>query len=161
LLVAPVFTPDGTVDYYLPAGRWTNLLSGEMVEGGRWVRERHGTLNLPLMVRPNTVLPVGANENRPDYAYADGVVYHLIELAEGAVATARVLTLDGSIETTIEARRAGPRIEISVQGASKSWSVLLRSVEAVASVAGGAAQAEALGTRLVPAEDVRRLVVHL
>ena len=24
LLVAPVFSPDGVVDYYLPAGRWTN-----------------------------------------------------------------------------------------------------------------------------------------
>ena len=75
LLVAPVFTPDGTVDYYLPAGRWTNFLSGEMVEGGRWLREQHGYLSLPLMVRPNTVLPVGANEDRPDYDYADGVTY--------------------------------------------------------------------------------------
>jgi alpha-D-xyloside xylohydrolase len=34
LLVAPVFAPDGTVEYYLPAGRWTNFLSGEVVEGG-------------------------------------------------------------------------------------------------------------------------------
>jgi alpha-D-xyloside xylohydrolase len=30
------------------------------------VREAHGYLSLPLMVRPNTVLPVGANEERPD-----------------------------------------------------------------------------------------------
>ena len=28
LLVAPIFTPDGMVDYYLPAGRWTNFLTG-------------------------------------------------------------------------------------------------------------------------------------
>ena len=34
LLVALVFTPDRTVNDYLPAGRWTNLLSGETVEGG-------------------------------------------------------------------------------------------------------------------------------
>jgi alpha-D-xyloside xylohydrolase len=34
LLVAPVFTPDGTVEVYLPSGRWTNFLSGEVVEGG-------------------------------------------------------------------------------------------------------------------------------
>jgi alpha-D-xyloside xylohydrolase len=43
LLVAPVFSPHGAVDYYLPAGRWTNFLTGQVVEGGRWVRERHGT----------------------------------------------------------------------------------------------------------------------
>ena len=26
-------------DYYLPAGRWTNYLTGQVLEGGRWVRE--------------------------------------------------------------------------------------------------------------------------
>ena len=34
LLVAPVFSPDRTVDYYMPQGRWTNFLSGKVVEGG-------------------------------------------------------------------------------------------------------------------------------
>jgi hypothetical protein len=41
LLVAPVMSYDGRVDYYLPAGRWVNFLSGEVVEGGRWQREQH------------------------------------------------------------------------------------------------------------------------
>jgi alpha-D-xyloside xylohydrolase len=69
--------------------------------------------------------------------------------------------LDGSVAATVEARRVGARIEVSVQGSTNPWSVLLRGVEAVASVEGGAAQPDALGTRLVPAEDVHRLVVHL
>ena len=51
-LVAPVFTLDGTVDVDLPAGRWTNFPSGEVVGGGRWQRERHGYLSLPLIMRP-------------------------------------------------------------------------------------------------------------
>jgi hypothetical protein len=34
-------------------------------------------------------------------------------------------------------------------------------IKNVDSVESGAAQAEALGTRLVPAEDVHRLVVHV
>ena len=33
ILVAPVFTPSGDVEFYLPAGSWTNLLTGEEVEG--------------------------------------------------------------------------------------------------------------------------------
>jgi len=55
LLVAPVFSDD-VVDYYVPAGRWTNLLSGAIVEGPRWVRESHGFLSLPLLVRDGTLL---------------------------------------------------------------------------------------------------------
>ncbi len=34
ILVAPVFTATGDVEFYLPAGTWTNLLTGEEVE--RW-----------------------------------------------------------------------------------------------------------------------------
>jgi alpha-D-xyloside xylohydrolase len=113
------------------------------------------------MVRPNTVLPVGANEDRPDYEYAEGVVYHVFDLKEGAIAMAQVPVLDGSVETTVEVRREGDRIEVQVEGVSSSWSVLLWGIEAVQSAEGGTAQAETLGTRLGPAEDVRRLVVHL
>ena len=34
LLVVPVFAPDGTVEYYLPTGRWMDFLNGAWVEGG-------------------------------------------------------------------------------------------------------------------------------
>jgi alpha-D-xyloside xylohydrolase len=161
LLVAPVFTPDGTVEYYLPSGRWTNFLSGETVEGGRWLRERHGYLSLPLMVRPNTVLPVGANESLPDYDYADEVTFHVFALEDGAVATAQVPALDGSVETSVEARRDGPQIEVSVRATSKPWSVLLRGIERVASVEGGTAQREAIGMRMVPDAGAQAVFVRL
>jgi len=161
LLVAPVFSPDGAVDYYLPEGRWTHFLSGEVVEGGRWVRERHGYLSLPLMVRPNAVIPVGANEGRPDYRYAEDVTYHVFALDEGAVATTRVPALDGRIETTVEVRRVGSRIEVSVRGASKPWSVLLRGIEGVGLATGGTAQPDALGTRVVPDAGTRSVTVRL
>lgn len=73
LLVAPVFTASGEVEFCLPAGTWTSLLTGERVEGGGWRRERHGFDSLPLYVRAGSVLPWGAREDRPDYAYLDGL----------------------------------------------------------------------------------------
>jgi alpha-D-xyloside xylohydrolase len=51
LLVAPVFSADGEVEYYLPAGRWTNFFTKEIVEGGGWRQEVHGFDTLPLWVR--------------------------------------------------------------------------------------------------------------
>jgi alpha-D-xyloside xylohydrolase len=73
LLVAPVLSADGEVDFYLPAGYWTSLLTGETVSGGGWRRERHGFDSLPLYVRPGAVLPWGARADRPDYDYHDGL----------------------------------------------------------------------------------------
>jgi alpha-D-xyloside xylohydrolase len=124
LLVAPVFTAEGDVDVYVPEGTWTSLLTGDQVTGPRWVRERHGYLSLPLYVRPDSVLPVGARDDRPDYAWADGVTLRLVELADGHRSVTRVgdatfvVTRDGSA-VRVEARGAtGPwRVQVGVDGA--------------------------------------------
>ena len=83
LLVAPVFTHDGTVDFYLPAGKWTHYLTGKVVEGGCWLRETHDFFSLPLYIRPNTLLPTGANDQRPDYDYMDGLTVEAFALQDG------------------------------------------------------------------------------
>jgi alpha-D-xyloside xylohydrolase len=161
LLVAPIFMSNGVVDYYLPAGRWTNFISGQVVEGGRWVCETHDYMSLPLMARQNTVIPVGANEQRPDYDYADGVTFHVFELQDGATASTRVPTLQGDTAMTLEVSRQGQQVHVRAQGMATAWPVLLRGIESVQSVAGGTAQADPLGTRLIPAEGASSLVVHL
>lgn len=98
LVVAPVFSADGEVDLYLPEGTWTHLLTGERVAGGRWRRERHDVLSLPLYVRPGAVLPWGAREDRPDYDYLDGLTLRVFAGGEGTV-TVTVTTPDGRRES--------------------------------------------------------------
>ncbi len=161
LLVAPVFTSDGAVDYYLPEGRWTHFLSGEMIEGGRWVREQHGYLSLPLLARPNTIIPVGANDQRPDYVYADGVTFHIFELQDGATASVAIPTLKGDTAITLEARRTGQRIHVQAQGTPATWSVLLRGVDAVQQVEGGTTAPDPLGTGVVPEAGEMALTMEL
>ena len=53
LLVAPIFNEEGIARFYLPAGKWTNYLTGEVreLEHGRWYEEKHGYLSLPLWMR--------------------------------------------------------------------------------------------------------------
>lgn len=70
ILVAPVFSAEGDVDYYLPAGTWTNYLTGEVATGGGWRSERHDFNSIPLWVREGSVLVTGARQDRPDYDYA-------------------------------------------------------------------------------------------
>jgi alpha-D-xyloside xylohydrolase len=105
LLVAPVFTADGEVEVYLPAGEWTHLLSGETVTGPGWRREVHGFDSLPLYVRPGTVLPLGADEERPDGDWLDGLT-----LLATPGATDRTLTipdLHGGLAATFHVTRSG------------------------------------------------------
>ncbi len=161
LLVAPVMSADGAVDYYLPAGRWTNLLDNRVVAGGRWVRETHGYLSLPLLARPNAVIALGANAERPDYDYADGVTLHAFELQEGAPITVCVPDLAGQVALTAVVRREAGRMEVTVQGATKPWRLLLRNVAQVVSVAGGVVSADPLGTLVTPNAGGAALTITL
>jgi alpha-D-xyloside xylohydrolase len=112
LLVAPVFDKDGEVDVYLPAGRWTHLLSGETVEGPVWRRETHDVMSLPLYARPGGLIAFGAETSRPDYDYTDGIRFALYALADGETARATVPDYrTGAPALTLAVRRAGNTIE--------------------------------------------------
>ncbi|MDR2597126.1 MAG: alpha-xylosidase [Treponema sp.] len=56
LLVAPVFSEDNEVTYYLPEGEWKQYLTGETIKGGRWITEKHGFLSMPILVRAGAQL---------------------------------------------------------------------------------------------------------
>ena len=98
ILVAPVFSATGDVEFYLPAGTWTNLLTGEEVTGGAWRRERHGFTSLPIYVRPGAVIPWGARSDRPDYDYLDGLRLRVFAGGSGTTEVT-VTTPDGRSET--------------------------------------------------------------
>ena len=118
LLVAPVFSAEGEVTYYVPAGRWTHLLTNEVIAGPCWRRETHGYLSLPLLVRPGTLLALGAHDDRPDYDFLEGVELRAFELADGATARAIVPTLEGGVAATFTARREGERVKIAREDSS-------------------------------------------
>lgn len=100
LLVAPVFRKDGKVTYYLPAGEWTHLLDGRVLQGGRWITETYDFLSLPLFVREGTVLAMGNTDERPDYDYTDSTL-HLYRIPEHAQTDVRIISTDGSTADTI------------------------------------------------------------
>lgn len=117
LLVAPVMREDGTVDYYLPQGVWTHLLSGETVSGSGWRTDRYDFFSLPLFVRENTILPVSTRNDKPDYDYTDGLTLRVYQLADGAEALRTVCDQDGRQVLTAKAVRNGNTITVTLSGA--------------------------------------------
>ena len=136
LLVAPVFSAAGDVEYYVPEGTWTHLLTGAEVTGPRWVAERHELDSLPLLVRPGTVLPIGARDDRPDYDYADGVRLDLYQIADGHRSVTIVPALGGAVAATFTVTRTGETVTVEADGASAPWSARLVGPRARTVVAG-------------------------
>ena len=74
MLVAPVFDKNGDVDVYLPEGVWTDYFTNETYIGGKWYSFKNVSyMYIPCYVRENSVIPVGARNDRPDYDYMDGL----------------------------------------------------------------------------------------
>ena len=136
-------------------------MTGQVVEGGHWVRETHDYLSLPLLARPNSVVPVGSNEQQPDYEYADDVTFHVFELDDGATISASVPAAKGAIGMTVELRREGQQLHIRSTGAGGQWRVLLRGVDAIEALEGGNSTSDGPGTLLIPADGIAAMVVRL
>jgi len=115
LLVAPILQEDGQVEYYLPAGRWTHLLSGEVAVGGSWRKECYDFDSLPLFVREGTILPMGASETQADYDYLDGLEARVYQPTE-ATATAVVVEPHGQKELVLTAHKTGEQVRFEAVG---------------------------------------------
>ncbi len=146
LLVAPVFRENGDVDYYLPEGKWTHLLSNEVKTGGRWMHENYDFFSLPLLARENSIVAIGANDQRPDYDYGEGLTLHVFELSSKAEAL--VNDAKGNDMLRVCAVNDGGKVTLHFEGAAKNLSVLMRNVREVKDLVGAAAEPVEFGTLL-------------
>ena len=127
LLAAPVFKASGEVEYYVPQGRWYNILTGEEAAGGKWHKESFDYFHMPLLLRPNSILATGAQDVRPDYAYADGATLYLSLFEDGAEAECEVTDLKGKTVLTVRAARKGGTIRVHTEG--EDGNIHIRSLE--------------------------------
>jgi alpha-D-xyloside xylohydrolase len=106
LLVAPVFSERGEVSFYLPKGRWTELLTGKVVQGEKWYYRQYGYFELPLFVREGYFLPMGIQENTPVYDYAEGTEVHLYQPDQEMTCFVYNESIEPEIEITVRPQGA-------------------------------------------------------
>ncbi|CDD48377.1 alpha-glucosidases family 31 of glycosyl hydrolases [Firmicutes bacterium CAG:534] len=114
LLVAPIFNDQSIAEYYLPTGTWTDFFTGEEKEGAGWITEKHGYLSIPLMVKENSIVVMGAHDDRPDYDYGDHAEIRIYALKDGHSASSIVYGMDNQEQISITASRSGSDIHIQV-----------------------------------------------
>ncbi|WP_052864144.1 alpha-xylosidase [Streptomyces niger] len=143
LLVAPVLSADGSVEYYVPDGEWTHLLSGERVQGPSWRRERYGFDSLPLLVRPGSVIPFGSASDTAVSDWRHDVTLRVHRLRDGERVTTRVPAPGGAPDAVFRTRRDGARVLVEATGAPGPWRVLLADTGTLLTAAAGTAELSA------------------
>ena len=157
ILVAPVFKENGNVDYYLPDGKWTHLLTNETRVGEKWYNDTYDFFSLPLYVKENTILPIGGERTRPDYDYSKDLSLHIFELSDKAEAT--VYSTDASAILTVKAEKNGGTVSIFLDKLYDGTNIVLRNVNKTSSVKGADVTASDLGI-VLKATDTK-IVVEL
>ncbi|MHC1694939.1 MAG: alpha-xylosidase [Eubacteriales bacterium] len=160
LLVAPIFNSEGLAQYYLPSGTWTNLLSGEVMEGGTWRSERYDYFNLPLLVRESAVIPFGMEDCKPDYDYLDGTQFHVFELMEGVTAKSFLTGIDGR-KAEFSAQLCDGSISLEASEALTGWSAVLRGIYDIKEASGAEIKRVDRGMMVVPHDGFYRVVVKI
>jgi alpha-D-xyloside xylohydrolase len=80
LMIAPVFTPDGHVDIYLPDGAWVDYWSGERYEGAQSLSLDVELDEMPVFLRTGTITPTTEpTESVPDEPFEDVQLRVLLE----------------------------------------------------------------------------------
>lgn len=136
ILVAPIFNDESMARYYVPAGKWTNFFTDEVVEGGKWITEKHGYLSIPMLVRENSLIAVGKEEKVPDYDYADDVRILAYQLQENQIAQTEVISLNEEKELTVTVLKQNNSITTGYKGTGKPWTFVLKGIKQVHSVEG-------------------------
>jgi len=150
LLVAPVFSEEGTVDYYLPEGRWTDFATGKAIEGHRWVKQTCDFMSVPLLVRPNSIIAVGSRDDIPNYDFTDGVTLKVYELDESKPAQIKIPDINGKTVLTAIAKRRSNVIEVSVCSSHTNWKVILVGVSTYKEIGNGSATTSPEGLIITP-----------
>ena len=73
LLVAPITsrmnqkTYLGSVDVWLPEGRWTDIYTGAIYDGGKKVKMYRGLESIPVLAREGAIIPMSSNDKENNW----------------------------------------------------------------------------------------------
>ena len=114
LMVAPIYTPEGTRRVYLPAGQWTDWWTHKRYEGERWLEVAVDIETIPMFVREGAVIPMG-----PVMPYVDAEPVKLITL--------RIAPFRESGETSVRVPVNGRRVAVTYRCVNGKHSVSVAS----------------------------------
>lgn len=87
------------------------------------------------MVRENSIIAVGAHDDKPDYDYADNCELRVYALHDGAKADTVVYGMENVAELSVSVKRQGHTIIVTSEG-DKPYTIRMVNLRAATSVNG-------------------------
>ena len=129
LLCAPILNDEGRAEFYVPAGRWTDIITGKVYEGEKWYRETCNYFEMPILARPNSIVTYGDFVRDFEYDYlanAEAVIY---ELGDGCEASTVIYDKEANKLCDIKAVRNGNTVTVSYTKTDRDFTVKISGTD--------------------------------
>lgn len=131
ILVAPIFNDKGIAEFYLPEGKWTDIISGKVYEGGKFCKETYDYFGLPCLAKPNSIIAYGDFKRGFEYDYLENAEFVIYQPEDGKEIAAPVYDTDANKVFELKAVRRGDIVEVTFPKAEKPFSVKIACGESV------------------------------
>lgn len=128
ILVAPILNDEGIAEYYVPEGKWTDIITGKVLDGGKWYKHKCSYFEIPALARPNSIIPYGKFVRDVEYDYLDGTTFKIYELEDGKTAVCPIYDTEANKVFELIATRNGNKIECSYTDTSASFRIEVATV---------------------------------
>lgn len=123
ILVAPIFNEEGTAEFYVPAGTWTDIISGRQYEGGKFYNEKFDYFSLPCLAKPNSIIAYGNFEKNFEYDYLNRTEFVIYEPEDGKAIECNIYDTEAKKIFTLTAVKNGDKVEVSYTNTPASFTV--------------------------------------
>ena len=136
ILVAPIFNDRGEAEFYVPEGTWTDIISGEKFEGGKFFKKTYDYFGLPCLAKPNSIIAFGDFKRGFEYDYLENAEFVIYQPDEGIEISAPIYGTDANKVFELNAVRRGNTVEVTFPKTEKPFTVKLAGGESVSVTAG-------------------------
>lgn len=129
ILVSPILNEEGIAEYYVPEGRWTDIITGKVFEGGKWYRHKCSYFEIPALARPNSIIAYGNFERSFEYDYLNGTTFTIYELEDGKTAVCPIYDKEANKVFELTAKRNGNKIECEYTNTNATIKIAVASAD--------------------------------
>lgn len=122
LLCAPVFSETSEVEFYVPEGIWTDIITGKKFTGRNFYQTRCTYFEMPVLCRPNSIIIFGKFDNSFEYDYLENADICLFEPLENITTNSVITDSSGKTIFSINAVRHGNTVSVSFTPTDKNFS---------------------------------------
>ena len=135
ILVAPILNDEGIAEYYVPEGKWTDIITGKVLEGGKWYKHKCSYFEIPALAKPNSIIAYGNFERQIEYDYLEGTTFTIYELEDGKSAVCPIYDTEANKVFELTATRHGNKIECEYTDTKASFKIAVANTDKTVEIA--------------------------